>query len=76
MGRWPPRALPSLVAAFFKGALQGNAATALVIFLVAALGGFFLFFKNLNSKPLPTPVVLLHAVLAVTAFVLLAVTVL
>ena len=49
------------------------ARTALALFVVAALGGFLLFSFHLRNKPLPSPVVVIHAGVAVVAFVLLAV---
>jgi hypothetical protein len=44
---------------------------ALVIFVIAALGGFYLFSFHLRSQVLPSPVVLIHGGAAVLAFVLL-----
>jgi len=52
------------------------AKTALIIFLVAALGGFYLISQHLSGKPLPVPVVLVHAAVAVVAFLILLATVL
>jgi hypothetical protein len=49
---------------------------ALVIFLVAALGGFYLIAQHLQTKPLPVPAVLIHAAVAVVAFLILLATVL
>ena len=49
------------------------ARVALVIFLVAALGGFYLFSVHLRKQPLPIPVIVVHALAAVTAFVILLV---
>jgi len=49
------------------------AKTALVVFLIAALGGFFLLSIHLRKQPLPIPVVVVHALVAVTGFVLLLV---
>lgn len=48
----------------------------LVLFVVAALGGFVLFAMQLKGKGLSTPVVLIHGVVAVVAFVLLLSTIL
>jgi hypothetical protein len=53
----------------------GNKAS-LVIFLVAALGGFTLFSFHLRSRPLPVPLVLIHGGAAVVAFLVLLLTVL
>lgn len=49
------------------------AKTALVIFLLAALGGFFLFSFQLRKKPIPIGVMIVHALAAVTGFVVLVV---
>lgn len=43
----------------------------LILFVVAALGGLVLFSYHLRQRRLPTPVVLIHALVAILAFVLL-----
>lgn len=43
----------------------------LIIFVVAALGGFILFFNDTKKKPGPAALVVIHALAAVTAFILL-----
>jgi hypothetical protein len=50
--------------------------TALVVFLIAALGGFTLFSYQLRSRPLPVPLVFIHGGVAVVAFVILLLSVL
>ena len=46
----------------------------LILFVVAALGGFYLVYNDLVKKqPGPPSVVVVHAIVAVTAFVLLLV---
>ncbi|GHN01359.1 hypothetical protein WSM22_28480 [Cytophagales bacterium WSM2-2] len=45
----------------------------LILFVVAALGGFYLFFNDMKKKPGPLGMVLIHAVIAVSAFVMLLV---
>jgi hypothetical protein len=50
--------------------------TSLVIFLIAALGGFALFSFHLRSRPLPVPLVYIHGGVAVTAFMILLLTLL
>lgn len=52
------------------GSLAGIAA---VVFVVAALGGIFLFARHLGKARLPSPVVVVHGLAAVTGFVLLVV---
>lgn len=60
-----------LVLAAFQGA--GKAAVAaLVILLIAALGGFFLASFHLRGRPGPKPVVIVHALAAVVGVVVLA----
>jgi len=48
---------------------------ALALFIVAALGGFVLITSHLRTKNVPVPIMLVHATVAVVAFVLLLVTV-
>jgi hypothetical protein len=45
--------------------------TSLILFVIAALGGFFLLYNDLKKKPGPFSVVIIHALIAVTGFVLL-----
>lgn len=42
---------------------------ALVLFVVAALGGFYMFFRDLQQKMSPYSVAFVHALLAVAGFV-------
>jgi len=58
---------------FVAGGAGGGAQTALIFFLIAALGGFYLFFKHLKQTALPIPVMIVHALVAVTAFLILLV---
>lgn len=55
--------------------VQSGASTAvgwaLGLFVVAALGGFFLVSFHVRNKRLPSPVVVIHALVAVVAFLLL-----
>ena len=60
-----------IAAALTQPGLRGLALASLVIFAVAALGGFYLFSFHLRGKPLPSPVVLIHGSAAVVAFLLL-----
>lgn len=59
--------------AVLGGAAQ-NATIALIILAVAAVGGFFLASFHLRRTPGPKPVVLIHALVAVVGFLLLAAT--
>jgi hypothetical protein len=71
-GAFGAAGLVLLALALYKVGFAGLGAVALGIFVVAALGGFFLFSFHLRGKKLPSPVVIIHAVAAVVAFVLLA----
>lgn len=43
----------------------------LILFVIAALGGFYLFFSNMKSGAKPVAIAFIHALLAVGAFVTL-----
>ena len=59
---------------FVLGTHASSLATiALVGFVVAALGGFFLFSFHLRKQELPIPVVTIHGLVAVVYFVILLV---
>lgn len=59
------------------GMSQGQASrmliTALILFLVAAVGGLVLFGMHLRSRPLSVPFLAIHALVAVAAFLTLLV---
>ena len=64
--------LVALIVAAATGAnTPGLAKVALAIFIVAALGGFVLFSFFARKQKLPTPLVFVHGIAAVVAFVLL-----
>jgi hypothetical protein len=48
-----------------------SAVISVVLFVVAALGGFFLFALYLRGSKLPTPLILVHGGVAVVAFLIL-----
>lgn len=52
-----------------------SARIALGGFIIAALGGFFLFSYHLRRKPLPVPAVAVHGLVAVISFVLLLISI-
>lgn len=54
----------------------GLTRAAAIAFGVAAIGGFFLFSFRLRKKAMPLPVVIVHAMVAVTGFLMLVVSVL
>ncbi|MFB9760620.1 hypothetical protein [Ectobacillus funiculus] len=57
------------------GVVQGNAGLlpilSLILFLIAALGGFVLFSYHLRQKPHPKGLIVIHALAAAIAFILL-----
>src|SRR6185437_3990817 len=60
-----------LILSVVNGSVTDIARIALVVFIVAALGGFVLFSFHLRKKPLPVALVLGHGLIAVVGFVLL-----
>jgi hypothetical protein len=63
-------ALVMLLLEFMK---EGNTVPqiSVILFVVAALGGFVLFARDLQKKPIPKGLALIHASAAVIAFLLL-----
>lgn len=60
-----------LIVAVVGGSMGNLLVTSLALFVIAALGGFALLSFQLRRLRLPTPVVLIHGLVAVVAFVLL-----
>lgn len=62
-----------LIALFLAWRAPGGGALglALILFVVAALGGFVLFARHMRGQPLPRGLIAVHALVAVTAFVIL-----
>lgn len=69
-------ALVLLILAVTGGTAPGYSSIALILFVVAALGGFVLFSAQLKKKPLSTPLIFVHGGVAVVAFILLLLSVL
>ncbi len=69
-------ALVLLISSVAGGGGGGYLTISVVLFVVAALGGFVLFAAQLKGKPLSTPMIFIHGGVAVVAFVLLLLTVL
>lgn len=63
--------LVALIALVAKGTSDTSARTALILFIVAALGGFGLFLHHLRKVALPIWLVVVHALVAVVAFLIL-----
>jgi hypothetical protein len=63
--------LVALIALVAQHQGTSSATTALVLFLIAALGGFGLFFHHLRKVALPIWLVVVHALVAVAAFLIL-----
>jgi len=67
--------LIALIVAMTETGVPALARTALVFFIVAALGGFYLFAQHMQKKALPIPIMVVHAGVAVIGFVILLVVV-
>ncbi len=63
-----------LIVAIATLQLPALAVAALVLFLIAALGGFLLLAWHLRKQPLKRPLIFGHGLLAVIGFVLLLIT--
>jgi hypothetical protein len=63
-------ALVILLLAVLQG-VPGASMPSLILFVIAALGGFFLLSVHLRKQRLPSPVVLIHGGVAVLAFLIL-----
>ena len=65
-------AAAGLVVLILAVLLAGASAVAsVVLFVIAALGGFFLFGLYLRGSKLPTPLIFVHGGVAVVAFLIL-----
>ncbi|HBA86199.1 MAG TPA: hypothetical protein DCZ95_19125 [Verrucomicrobia bacterium] len=62
-----------LLVGISQGRFGTAAVAALVLFVMAALGGLALIGMHLRSRPLPAPLIFVHALLAVSGFVTLLV---
>ncbi len=60
-----------IIALVVAASAPALATVALILFLAAAIGGAILFSFHLRKKDLPLPLVLIHGVAAVIAFLLL-----
>jgi hypothetical protein len=65
--------LIALIVAVSSGAASRLPLVALILFIGAALGGFLLFSYHLRKLALPMGLMVIHALVAVTAFVILLV---
>ena len=58
----------------FSAGLKSMPILALVLFVLAALGGSYMFIgKHLKGQPLPSPVIVIHGLAAIAGFVVLLV---
>jgi hypothetical protein len=62
-----------LIIAIVQMSSAGLAGVALIIFIIAALGGFVLFAIHLKKRPLPGGLIVIHGLVAVIAFIVLLV---
>ncbi len=60
-----------LLIIFVVNAAGNSPVLSLVLFIIVALVGFFLFARDLSHKPGPKAVALIHGIVAVIAFIIL-----
>lgn len=70
-GLFAAAGLVTLILALVGSGFSTVATIALVGFIGAALGGFYLFSLHLKKQALPIPYVLMHGLFAVVSFVIL-----
>jgi|GEM_PF-128690 len=61
-----------LVYHIFTGEYTPFYGVSAALFIMAALGGLFLFFNHIQKKPMPDKIIAVHAVIATAAFLVLA----
>jgi len=72
-GLFAAAGLVMLLTVVFGTAAARSIQIALLLFVVAALVGFALFYHHLKGRPLPIPTMVIHALIAVVAFIILIV---
>jgi hypothetical protein len=73
-GLFAAAGLIALLVIVFGGAAATSLWITLLLFIVAAIVGFVLFFGyHVKSRPLPIPTMVIHALFAVVAFIILIV---
>src|SRR5689334_637359 len=50
---------------------SSNLKTSLILFLIATIGGFYMFFHDLKGKFSPTWLAIIHALIALSGFIFL-----
>ena len=72
-GLFAAAGLVMLLTVVFGTAAATSIQIALLLFVVAAIVGFALFYHHLKGRPLPIPTMVIHALIAVVAFIILIV---
>jgi hypothetical protein len=72
-GLFAAAGLVVLLVLVFVGGAATSLWIALLLFIVAAIVGFVLFGYHLKSRPLPIRTMVIHALIAVVAFIILLV---
>jgi glucose uptake protein GlcU len=70
-GLFAAAGLVALLLLVFGGGAATSLWIALLLFVIAAIVGFVLFSHHLKSRALPIPTMVIHALVAVVAFVIL-----
>jgi len=70
-GAFAAAGLVVLIIGTIQAGMWATVTLPLILFVIAALGGFILFSFHLKDKILPVPLAAIHGLLAVAAFVVL-----
>jgi hypothetical protein len=62
-----------LMLVYFLRVPSNTLRTSLILFVIAAIGGFYMFFRDLKGIMSPTWLAVVHGLLAVTGFIFLLV---
>lgn len=66
--------LISLIVYISSRVVPSSAVVAFILFFIAATGGVLLFSMHLKKKPLPIPLIILHALAAIAGYITLLLT--
>jgi glucose uptake protein GlcU len=72
-GLFAAAGLIALLLVAFGAGVASSMRTALLLFVIAALGGFWLLSYHVKRRALPIPLMVIHALVAVIAFIILIV---
>lgn len=69
-----PLALAGIILLIVYAYMNGHGPIAsIVIFIIAALGGLMMFYKDITGKPVPSTIAIAHGALAFLGFIVLVI---